>query len=347
MWRIAAQALDLDLGQRAWDQAGAQLAKHAGAVEHGRAIHLREGVPQRGEGGRAGDLERWRRRQPASVGGPGAGSGRYTSSAPMPREPRSWTANSSSARTTSTSPDPSHAATVSIQLATGGSWCQPTPPSGSPPARRRSTAPPGGAAPPSRPTPRRSRRGLAPSRTGGRRPSTRRSLRPVARPSSRGHRRTVASRRSPRGERPPGDRRAACPRTTQPDRWSAPPAPLSSPRAALDVRSQRSVDLLEHEPADRVARIDGETALLRQLLPQAPQPGGSSAIDRRLPTRSRGSSRARTAPARYGLYEPWQRADALAIPESGHGSTGHDARSGCRGAERQRGPRPASPCGAS
>ena len=41
----------------------------------------------------------------------------------MPREPRSCTANSSSARTTVTSPCGSQAVTVSIQLDTGGSWC--------------------------------------------------------------------------------------------------------------------------------------------------------------------------------------------------------------------------------
>ena len=45
----------------------------------------------------------------------------------MPRDPRSCTANSSSARTTVTSPCGSQAVTVSIQLDTGGSWCQRSP----------------------------------------------------------------------------------------------------------------------------------------------------------------------------------------------------------------------------
>ena len=55
------------------------------------------------------------------VDGP-ASSGRNSSSAPMPRAPRSWTANSSSSRSTSTPPYVPHAVTASIHDEIGGSW---------------------------------------------------------------------------------------------------------------------------------------------------------------------------------------------------------------------------------
>ena len=201
----------------------------------------------------------------------------------MPREPRSWTANSSSARTTSTSPDPSHAAT-GVDPAGDGRFVVPahTLPAAHPPLADDADRAGGVALHHCRrPTPRRSRRGLAPSRTGGRRPSTRRSLRPVARPSSRGHRRTVASRRSP--ARASGPRLiASCMPSDHPagSVVGATSTPELVTRRSWTCGRSGSVDLLEHEPADR-RRPDR-----RRDRPPPPAPPASAAAGRGAPTSS-------------------------------------------------------------
>ena len=122
-------------------------------------------------------------------------SGRYTRIAPMPRAPRSWTANSSRISRTSLSPWTAHADTASIHVAVGGSCCHVSP-------SQRST--PNVADDPHRPvrvalhdasppSPRRARRGRARSRPVGRTRPTRRRRR---------------SRRISQLDRPSANRRA-------------------------------------------------------------------------------------------------------------------------------------------
>ena len=190
-------------------------------------------------------------------------------------------------RTTYTSPDPPYVARSRSSWRRAVRGANPPPPSGSPHARRRlRPRQPGGAAPPSRPTPRPSRRGPAPSRTGGRRASTRRCLRPVARPSSRGHRRTVASvgRRWARGPRMivscmPSDHPAGSVvgATSTPE--------LVTRRSWTCGRSARSISSSTSRPTESPRSTARPPSSASSSLNRRSREG-SSAIDRRLPTRA-------------------------------------------------------------